>query len=693
MQTRKRQFFEARPAVKPVKIGQKRVTADPLPLGTHDDPVLLLSDSQPAVLQAQGRNQAKRQCQHIVISSDSSSGRSADVHVLLDDEWLRPQQQPAQRDVHAAAVPAVALHLPETDAAPDADVPKKVQVGTSATYNIHQRLGKGGFGFVYLGQKTIRGRATAKPAQVAVKFERMAADQQNVHEWTMYKEIGNSYGLPRFHAKGRIGDWNIMIMELLGKSLWDLHAERPGAFTNRMLACVAIEALTMLHHLHMRGYVHGDVKPENLVLSKSGIGGGPPRLHLVDLGLTVKWRFDGTRAGRRAYSSQLDNFRGTTRYASLHAHLGRTAMPRDDLESLAYSLVFLAKGELPWQGVGGDEDSKRQQVAAKKAATGTKQLCRGLPQPFEAFTQAVVNLRYDEEPEYGKHVAMFQPLLRHGSTPLPVALVDPSLQPAQPVPETSVRPTKVARQGTKGQQYLVVLNSCRQGKQRYHTSMSAQDLHDAVTTGWQEQLYISAATVSPENTWTFVQSENMGYEQQSYKMSPGLLDGDFVAQNWDAGFYITSIAGLRHRLHSLTVMSKGDGMPYTQQSYKICDSFPYDWIVEKWNEGFHVTAAGTSCSSWAIVMSKGAPFLRQVVEVDFAYPSDAIHQRWNAGFRISACASTAVQTAVFMSIPTRKAASDDQETLRNMVWPSDNVAEKWDQGMYISDIAYGRCLH
>ena len=43
---------------------------------------------------------------------------------------------------------------------------------------------------------------------------------------------------------------------------------------------------------------------------------------------------------------------GTTRYMSVAVQQGWTASWRDDLESLGYILIFLQKGELPWQGSG-----------------------------------------------------------------------------------------------------------------------------------------------------------------------------------------------------------------------------------------------------------------------------------------------------------------------------------------------------
>ena len=57
-------------------------------------------------------------------------------------------------------------------------------------------------------------------------------------------------------------------------------------------------------------------------------------------------------------------------------------------------------------------------------------------------------------------------------------------------------------------------------------------------------------------------------------------------------------------------MSKGT--PYTQQSYKVSDSFPFKWINKKWKEGFFVTAMATSHTRWAVVMSRNAGFVDQV---------------------------------------------------------------------------------
>jgi hypothetical protein len=68
-------------------------------------------------------------------------------------------------------------------------------------------------------------------------------------------------------------------------------------------------------------------------------------------------------------------------------------------------------------------------------------------------------------------------------------------------------------------------------------------------------------------------------------------------------------------MSSLVVMSKGT--KFTQQSYKVSDSFPFEWIKKKWREAFHVTAMATSGTQWAVVMSRGAGFLDQV--------------RWQAG--------------------------------------------------------------
>jgi len=54
------------------------------------------------------------------------------------------------------------------------------------------------------------------------------------------------------------------------------------------------------------------------------------------------------------------------------------------------------------------------------------------------------------------------------------------------------------------------------------------------------------------------------------------------------------------------------GTPYTQQSYKVSESFPYKWINKKWKEGFHVTSMATAGNRWGVIMSRNAGYSTQV---------------------------------------------------------------------------------
>lgn len=93
--------------------------------------------------------------------------------------------------------------------------------------------------------------------------------------------------------------------------------------------------------------MHGVVKPENVFLGTLA-NVEEKKLFLVDLGLETHWQ-DSSASLHLEYDQRPYVFRGTTRYASVLVHIGRTSRRRDDLESLAYTLIFLLHGWLPWQ--------------------------------------------------------------------------------------------------------------------------------------------------------------------------------------------------------------------------------------------------------------------------------------------------------------------------------------------------------
>jgi casein kinase I family protein HRR25 len=73
---------------------------------------------------------------------------------------------------------------------------------------------------------------------------------------------------------------------------------------------------------------------------------------------------------------------------------------RDDIESLAYSLLECLR-ELPWAGVtGGTQKQIEEKVREKKRSWTPDRLCAGIPEAFKIIFSHARELAYDEEPDY-----------------------------------------------------------------------------------------------------------------------------------------------------------------------------------------------------------------------------------------------------------------------------------------------------
>ncbi|KAM0945738.1 putative protein kinase CK1-CK1-Pl family [Dioscorea sansibarensis] len=584
-----------------------------------------------------------------------------------------------------------------------APLPEKVQVGNSPVYKIERKLGKGGFGQVYVGRRMSAANANdrtpgSNAVEVALKFEHRSSKGCNYgppYEWQVYNTLGGIHGVPRVHHKGRQGDYFVMVMDMLGPSLWDVWNNNSHTFVMsiEMVACIGIEAISILEKMHSKGYVHGDVKPENFLL-------GPPgtpeekKLFLVDLGLATRWK--DTSTGQHVdYDQRPDVFRGTVRYASVHAHLGRTGSRRDDLESLAYTLIFLLRGRLPWQGYQGE--NKGFLVCKKKMATSPESLCCFCPHPFRQFVEYVVNLKFDEEPNYAKCISLFdgivgpnpdiRPINTDGAQKL-IYQVGQKRGRLMIEDEDDEQPKKKVRMGMPATQWISVYNARRPMKQRYHYNVADARLVQHIEKGNEDGLFISCVA-SCTNLWALIMDAGTGFTAQVYELSANFLHKEWIMEQWEKNFYISALAGANNG-SSLVVMSKGT--QYAQQSYKVSDSFPFKWINKKWREGFYVTAMATAGTRWGVVMSRNAGFSDQVVELDFLYPSEGIHRRWDGGYRITATAATWDQAAFVLSVPRRRPVDETQETLRTSAFPSQHVKEKWAKNLYIASVCYGRTV-
>lgn len=102
------------------------------------------------------------------------------------------------------------------------------------------------------------------------------------------------------------------------------------------MSLLAIQAIKILKGVHKRFIIHRDLKPENLLVSEKS-----KNLFLVDFGMARRFV---DNSGDHLLMRKRRPFRGTYNFCSKNMIRGFDSSRRDDLESLAYVLVYLHKG-------------------------------------------------------------------------------------------------------------------------------------------------------------------------------------------------------------------------------------------------------------------------------------------------------------------------------------------------------------
>jgi eukaryotic-like serine/threonine-protein kinase len=206
-------------------------------------------------------------------------------------------------------------------------------------FQILRRLGRGGMGQVFLAEQTSLKR------KVAVKMLRpeLSANNNSLQRFKAEAEAVaklNHANIVQIYAIGEQDGNHYMALEYVeGRNLRD-YLNRKGPPDLPVCLSLMRQIANALQRAHEAGFIHRDVKPENILLNRKG------EVKVTDFGLSRCF----TDAGQQMNLTQSGVAMGTPLYMSPEQVQGKPADPRSDIYSYGVSCYHLLTGQPPFRG-------------------------------------------------------------------------------------------------------------------------------------------------------------------------------------------------------------------------------------------------------------------------------------------------------------------------------------------------------
>ena len=280
-------------------------------------------------------------------NGDIISGGRTEMSVVIDGasaaaapEPVAPPPPPKPKAAPVADRPAyVPATIPDITPLSPADSVYSLQPRIPG-YQIHEQIGEGDLGVVYRATRM----ATSETCALKVIKPTVRADDSAIRTFLREASILLKLKHPRivrFIDLGAEGQEVFLATEYIESMSWDVVAQRCSSEQRIRLACgLMCQVLSALEHAHSQDMVHRDVKPSNILFTRSE---GKLSAKLADFGLAKQY----TTAGMSQVTRDGDVI-GSLPFMSPDQFLNsREARPTCDIYSAGATLYWLLTGAEP----------------------------------------------------------------------------------------------------------------------------------------------------------------------------------------------------------------------------------------------------------------------------------------------------------------------------------------------------------